>query len=88
MISCLQASGVIGVIKRKLQQLANRFVGQGLPKFDYLGDNKKPVVVFHANNEVNLISAFYSRQHGSYMYWADIDGVKVVIPEEFLEESK
>lgn len=76
------------MIKRKLQQLANRFIGQGLPKFDYLGDNKKPVVVFHTENTVNLVNAFYSPQHGCYMYWADINGVKVVIPEEFLEEAK
>jgi hypothetical protein len=58
---------------------------QGLPKFQYLGKGKPNYRVKHGGDTVTLFNAFYDPGLGCYLYWADANGAKVLIPEKMLE---
>jgi len=82
---------LIGLVTLKWVVTLHNFNKQGLPKFQYLGaDSKNLVQVKHGGAVVTLFNAYYCTVHGSYIYWALLEGCvdktkAVPILETYLE---
>lgn len=71
-----------------LRRFLNHFIGQGLPRFNYLGDGNRMATVKHSGGQqVELVNAHYNPRLGYYVYWAKVGDNYVPIPEAYLEQE-
>ena len=78
------------IYQRSWYKLKQFTKGQGMPKYQniYLGKERGKMRVKCGGGVVTLVNAYYDMDLASYIYWADANGIMVVIPECNLEEIK